>query len=127
MRQQFEAELDRDPANWGLRLIFADWLDEQGDHIAARCQRWMGENEKRPDFDIATESWDWWVVNNQHVYLVQWHPRLNSATIPLHVFQKITNNLMYGLQFKEYPTRIAAESALADALEAVRVEEACPT
>src|SRR5262249_30719954 len=53
----FQAGLDDNPRNHDLRLVFADWLEEQGDWRAA-SYRWMGTHRKHPY--PADRSWDWW-------------------------------------------------------------------
>ena len=116
MRESFEAELDRDPANWGLKLIYADWLEEQGEHIAARGQRWMAENEKHPYCDYERKTWNWY-----HVIWYKW-----NAGIPELLFyklDKLRNWKKWNIGWIEYPTRIAAESALAYAIEEQRLED----
>jgi uncharacterized protein (TIGR02996 family) len=47
-REDFEAALDRDPDDGALRLVYADWLEEQGDVELAYAQRWMARHGKRP-------------------------------------------------------------------------------
>jgi uncharacterized protein (TIGR02996 family) len=42
-RKAFEAELAAKPADRTLRLVYADWLDEQGDEVAASVQRAIAE------------------------------------------------------------------------------------
>jgi uncharacterized protein (TIGR02996 family) len=61
----FQRALDDDPTNSATRLVFADWLEEQGDSRAAGY-RWMGENGKRP-YDwpkapgpVRHETYDWY-------------------------------------------------------------------
>jgi len=39
MRADFEAALRLNPADWRLRLVYADWLDEQGHTEEGRAQR----------------------------------------------------------------------------------------
>lgn len=36
MREHFEAMLDADPEDWSTRLVYADWLEEQGEVVAAQ-------------------------------------------------------------------------------------------
>jgi uncharacterized protein (TIGR02996 family) len=47
----FEAGLDRRPADWALRLVASDWLEENGDLLGAECLRWQAQKRKRPDRD----------------------------------------------------------------------------
>lgn len=43
----FRKAIDEEPDNFALYLIFADWLEEQGDWRAPGY-RWMGESKHRP-------------------------------------------------------------------------------
>ena len=56
-RDDFEHKLDNNPEDWKLRLIYADWLEEQGDNFA-ETQRWMAEHQKCA-FQNKT-VWHWW-------------------------------------------------------------------
>ena len=56
-RDDFEHKLDNNPEDWELRLIYADWLEEQGDNFA-ETQRWMAEHQKCA-FQNKT-VWHWW-------------------------------------------------------------------
>ena len=59
-RHDFERQLDDNPSDWVLRLIYADWLEEQGDNFA-EAQRWMAENKKCPEYrGAAAGEWAWW-------------------------------------------------------------------
>lgn len=44
----FEAALDAAPDAWGVRLQYADWLDERGWSYEAMAQRWMVKHELAP-------------------------------------------------------------------------------
>src|SRR5438093_1420071 len=37
--QEFEAGLDKRPADWDLRSVIADWLEDNGDVRGAKCVR----------------------------------------------------------------------------------------
>ena len=43
----FQTALDTNPADFAVRLIFADWLEDRGDWRAAGY-RWMGVHRKWP-------------------------------------------------------------------------------
>jgi uncharacterized protein (TIGR02996 family) len=64
----FQAALDAEPSNSGMRLVFADWLEEHGDWRAAGY-RWMGEHHKWPyDWSKspiieAFQTHDWFIEN----------------------------------------------------------------
>ena len=62
IQQEFLNAIDREPENYSHRYIYADWLDEQGDHEEADRQRkyesaekWLKDFAKKdPEF-----SWDY--------------------------------------------------------------------
>lgn len=58
----FQDRLDAEPANWQTRLVFADWLEEQGDQRASGY-RALGTRRMVPSHGSRTEPpgelW-WW-------------------------------------------------------------------
>ncbi len=109
MREHFEAMLDADPEDWTCRAIYADFLEEQGEVVAAQCQRWMVERKRRPHTSsMTTMGWTWYyekreghdapsdLTKNIAAALTLWQERIGEHFC--------------------YRTRQAAESALADAL-----------
>ena len=53
-RDQFEAALDANPADWTTRRVYADWLEENGDGDLANAQRWMAEVKVCPTITYYT-------------------------------------------------------------------------
>ena len=47
-RAALEAALDQSPADWDLRLVYADFLEDLGETVLARGQRWIAANETCP-------------------------------------------------------------------------------
>lgn len=47
-RGRFEKALSLDPADWATRLVYADWLEDQGDAVGGVGQRWQGEMRRCP-------------------------------------------------------------------------------
>lgn len=45
---RYEVALHDDPDDWGLRLEYADLLEEQGEDVLAAGQRWQATERKRP-------------------------------------------------------------------------------
>jgi uncharacterized protein (TIGR02996 family) len=45
--EPFQLAIEAEPWKWSNYLMFADWLEEQGDWRAPGY-RWLGENRKRP-------------------------------------------------------------------------------
>jgi uncharacterized protein (TIGR02996 family) len=42
-----------------MKLVFADWLEEQGDHDLSVAMRWCGENKRHP-YCTPTARWFLW-------------------------------------------------------------------
>jgi uncharacterized protein (TIGR02996 family) len=45
---EFEFLLAINQTDWNTRVIYADWLEEQGEHVRANGQRWQAKNKKHP-------------------------------------------------------------------------------
>lgn len=58
---EFQAHLDDHPDDHAARMIFADWLDEQGD-LRGPGYRWMGANWKM----AKTNHHIWWISRESH-------------------------------------------------------------
>lgn len=54
----FRRKINRNPRNWTARLIFADWLQEQGDPRAAGY-RFMAERKLLPERWHVSKKWYW--------------------------------------------------------------------
>lgn len=140
----FQAMLDADPSNSGLRLAFSDWLEDQGDE-RAEGYREIGEKGYRPRTGNRPSGPDytaWWTVTSGNdrdakMFLEpkehDWSKRVGSF-IPLHLFKKLTdyyeaNKLTDGpTAYKQYRSRRLAEDSFALAFAAVQREQAkCKT
>jgi uncharacterized protein (TIGR02996 family) len=111
----FESILDRNPSDWITRLLYADWLEEQGEHVRAKGQRWQAKERK-----FANSGYYWtddgsmyywtdkfWAekhgIGNQHIHHDVW------TLMPCDPEKKL-------LMHKNYNTRQDAEIALAEGL-----------
>jgi uncharacterized protein (TIGR02996 family) len=107
----FESILDQNPSDWDTRLLYADWLEEQGQHIRANGQRWQAKWEKCPEYLTNTGAWGWayYVYRDGLLY----HPEVKKWTPEL-----IWNSIPYDYNplIKRYGTRQDAEIALAEGL-----------
>jgi len=56
-RDAFERALDRRPNDWATRLVYADWLEENGEPVLAAGQRWQARYKKRPHCDRG-DRWE---------------------------------------------------------------------
>jgi len=54
--KQFYKELELAPDDWDTRLIFADWLEEQGESTLSNGQKLQVEHKKYPDKVIQDVS-----------------------------------------------------------------------
>jgi uncharacterized protein (TIGR02996 family) len=104
----FQAALDADPANFALRLVFADWLEERGDRRAAGY-RWMGEQRKWPyDWSknamiTSFDTFDWFMEGSP----VQWKVP-DHCILPAELQPWFPANIYW----PSYPSRRDAEEAL---------------
>jgi uncharacterized protein (TIGR02996 family) len=48
MVDQFLDDLSRNPDDWRLRGVFADWCEDNNELDRADCLRWMVRHKKRP-------------------------------------------------------------------------------
>lgn len=60
------AALDESPGDLELRLVYADWFEEQGRLSVARFHRWLAKEKKWPAFvphypvlGMAAPAWKW--------------------------------------------------------------------
>jgi uncharacterized protein (TIGR02996 family) len=59
---EFESALDASPCDWGLRLVYADWLLENGHEDEAEFQRFLAGNQLAPRYHpepIHKTPWIW--------------------------------------------------------------------
>lgn len=109
---QFRLALDAEPNNAGLRLVFADWLEDRGDDRALGY-RWMGENGKTAfDWSTSTQSngertFDWYFADGQAQWTVPMYCRIPASFRPW---------FPPGLDFPSYRTRRDAEEAVCRAV-----------
>jgi hypothetical protein len=93
------------------RLVYADWLDEWCDPASQRlanAQRWLAAEGKRPrPQGLAGRLCDWW-SDQATVSDPRWQ-------LPHAVFQAMPGSSWYP-NSKDYADRLAAETALAEAL-----------
>jgi uncharacterized protein (TIGR02996 family) len=111
------------------RLVYADWLDEQGDLADARlavAQRWMAGASKWPEINAASlrrpRSSDWYRERSG-----AWQDKAH-ALLPAHIHEEVIRISAHvepktalgpGSDYVEFDSRRDAEAALADALAAL--------
>jgi uncharacterized protein (TIGR02996 family) len=121
-REPFEQALDADPDDWTLRLVYADWLAEQGDALE-RAQRWMAQHQKRPATVLEGSGYGigWTGPRFAHQARTT-YPGLAVSLLPGELFDNLPRKgkaparHSWGDDFKGYLGRRQAEQALAVAL-----------
>ena len=128
----FESQLDKDPANWDLRLIYSDYLEEKGNISLAQAQRWMASEKKHSTFctmhDLVNTppriKWIWGDIDaiEPKTGILE---KYQISMIPEEVFTLLEETsdtrLHPPLFWKYYYTRVEAERVLGNAL--VKLEE----
>lgn len=122
----FQATLDEHPDSSGTRLVLADYLEECS-HPWAAAMRWLGTEGKWPDLMTGNSSFlDWWEEGH---FWDGASPRKGppkSSWIPTRIFKAIkgySHPMSDILQFRSFPTRVAAEIAFCRAWIAVERDE----
>jgi uncharacterized protein (TIGR02996 family) len=115
----FQADIDERPGDATSRLVYADWLEEQGRSDEAFCQRWMAKHGKHPGDRSrphiqARYSWGWWEEG-----MPDYPPVPRHATLPVAVFLALPKARYY-VGHRYYPGRQEAEAALRKALTTLR-------
>jgi uncharacterized protein (TIGR02996 family) len=64
VREDFERRLDAAPDDWALRLVYADYLEEQGEADGPRLLRWQALTKVVPFRLAADRAWTYkrWVL-----------------------------------------------------------------
>jgi uncharacterized protein (TIGR02996 family) len=109
---EFDAGLDRRPADWELRLVAADWLEEHGDTLGAECLRWQARFRKRPhrsSFYGPEGKWGWWVLWRNEDWRTT---RPQVREVPETLWRKLPPRVTWFTGFRSYATRAEAEYAL---------------
>jgi uncharacterized protein (TIGR02996 family) len=115
--EALHAALDADPSDSATRQAMADLLEDQGDRVAARGQRWQAEHGKRSAWvstDPDPERWRWWPGPTQ---------KDAPDDLPREVFDLLPAARPDRVG-RYYPSRRAAEADLALALETLASREA---
>ena len=79
--------LDENPHDQTLRLILADWYEEQGRPWAAECMRWLVNRKGCPYYQGTSYKWSWTRTGNTK------HPRYHSGMLPDPVHAMLSEDL----------------------------------
>lgn len=117
--------LDAEPDNWGARLIYSDWLEEQDEGERAEGQRFQAENQKRPEPPETHESkfgwgecWNWWSVDGR----CKNSDSHSQSQLPDWLYRALAGQAVPASS-GTYRTRHEAELALAAALAKLKAGE----
>src|SRR5947209_4312189 len=58
MLEPYYLDLARNPDDWALRSVFADWCEDNGQPGVAACLHWMVKHHKRPH-SSSDQSFTW--------------------------------------------------------------------
>jgi uncharacterized protein (TIGR02996 family) len=116
----FWTDIAEHPDDDSLRLIFADWLTEQGRELESEALRWLVREGKRPYLCRSGASedfcWDW--------KLNPLSREFQRAALNESLFHSLDGGRFghpdMSRNYCEYPTRLAAEQALVQAWVAAR-------
>jgi len=103
---EWDDALDREPDNWHRRLVYSDWLEEQGDEQGARLQRWMVKYDTAPSTLSSGSLWRFFGSQSKDV--LKRATDEGYSSLPLVLWQAIEG--------VAWDTRQEAEQALGDAL-----------
>lgn len=120
----FQRVLDAQPTDRQTRGVFADWLDECGDPRADGYRRCLARPDVRPFRDPDSENaWAWF--NGEFFHRGEYAEGVDHAFLPLELFAVLEGGTQLrrneptdeygGSGWRDYPSRRAAEDALARA------------
>lgn len=129
--QGFHNHLDQHPDDWDHRLVFGDWLEEQGRLPEAEAQRWMSQNRKHPrqyldlSNEPAGESWGWeseWAARSLHNSTPHGNARRGRRPFQpdhYHLPDDVADHHFWPASDEDwtYPSRQMAETALTRTLQ----------
>lgn len=118
------------PADWDLRRVFADWLDEAGEPVLALGQRWQVKWQRNPIPPAgANYGFGWWrttLVKDAVAFreMVCREKRCSLDDLPDAVWVRLRQTLA-NTCFREYPSVEAAERDLAGVIAGYNLRNEC--
>jgi hypothetical protein len=108
MLETFYEDLNKNPEDWSLRAVVADWYEDNGQLEGAVAQRWMVENRKRP-YHGSSGTFTWFNLDSID-------PGLGDpeSDIPGAIYQHLTGQET--ANHKTYDKLLEAETDFARAL-----------
>lgn len=113
MLDTFLTEIQKKPEDWNIRMVLADWYEDNGRSDLAECLRWVSSHKKRP-YHGSSKVFTWFNADR-----IQ--PGLGDpeSDIPEAVYQLLTGGQEIA-DHKVFPSMHAAEEALQNAWLAAR-------
>jgi uncharacterized protein (TIGR02996 family) len=108
------ARLVQNATNWDLRLVFADWLADQGLDELEAGQRWQAQHHKAPAFLMKYQHpWSWFNMSVMRGYSNELPGELFETVYPLGIPYRSNPRVI------DFDSLAEAEVALAVALRAL--------
>jgi len=111
--EDFWRALEADPADWDLRLVFADWLEDHGEEVLAAGQRWQAHARQKPDPNFGS-YWSWFRLDEEESKRLRYH--LDPDLFAFLEGEDLTHGGRYSTEWKDYSSMREADQALARAL-----------
>jgi hypothetical protein len=113
MLETFFADLEKNPEDWKVRGVLADWYEDSGRADLAGCLRWMVNHKKRP-YHGSSKVFTWFNADTVE-------PGLGDpeSDIPGAVYQLLSGG-EESANHKAFPNLRAAEEAFQAAWSAAR-------
>lgn len=114
--QDFHAKLDADPSDWQTRLVFADWLDDQGD-VRAEGYRALARGRHRTDTTSGggvISAFHWWDRTFTDRVYADYPHIFHPCSLASDWFE-LLNGRPEGTHRRDFDTRRAAENGAARA------------
>ena len=61
--EQMARHIEQRPDDWDARLVYADLLDDHGEHVKANGQRWQAVNKRAPNNGGYVDGTAFWFVS----------------------------------------------------------------
>jgi uncharacterized protein (TIGR02996 family) len=107
--------LERNHNDFEVRLVFADWLEEQGMLKEATGMRWQATNRQRA-WKSGYDSWHWYNITQIQQTI---NPLGPESDLPEVLYLQLSRGYCNSPEYRAYHSIEEADDALADALEKV--------
>jgi uncharacterized protein (TIGR02996 family) len=114
-------ELEKTPVDWNLRLVFADWLADQGLTKLEYGQRWQARHHKAPReysiFPTVAMVKNLWGLGTELIETPEFRT-VPEMLLPAEVFTRVVDGVYdhNSDRWRYFKTQVEAETQLAEAL-----------